>query len=188
MDTRWFNKVAAEFKPRLLEYAGQPITYVEIGCWQGASASWVAQNVLTHPDSVGIGIDHYPVNRRQSQASMNQAKQIAVDALQPFKNWSWIHQPSIQALKAMDDSLMIDVLYIDGRHDADRVLMDFVLAWDHLKVGAGIIFDDYSIGMRKPFPHVPEAIEAIKIAFEGLVEVWGKPNKQFALKKIALNN
>jgi len=88
----------------------------------------------------------------------------------------------------MDDSLMIDVLYIDGRHDADRVLMDFVLAWDHLKVGAGIIFDDFSIGMRKPFPHVPEAIEAIKIAFEGLVEVWGKPNKQFALKKIALNN
>jgi len=47
-----------------MEFAGQPITYVEIGCWEGMSASWVAENVLTHEDSRGYGIDPYEELKR----------------------------------------------------------------------------------------------------------------------------
>ena len=183
MDRRWFKRVSTDLCPRLLEFAGKPITYVEIGCWEGASALWTAQNILTHKDSLGFGIDPYTVPRRHSNGTMDGHKKVAVDALKPFKNWTWIHKPSNQVLRRWRRP--IDLLYIDGRHEAAWALADFILAWPYLTIGAGVIFDDYRIGIRKNFPHVPEAVESVLTSFDGLVEPWGEPNKQFYLKKIA---
>jgi predicted O-methyltransferase YrrM len=149
--------------------AGRPITYVEIGCWEGASALWMAENVLTHPNSRGFGIDPYAAMLpRHDQNSMDERRDIAARQLQSHRNWTWIRRPSLEALRTWKEP--IDCLYIDGYHDGPHPLMDFVLAWPHLNVGSVVIFDDYAIGDRKGFPCVVESVHAVQSTFATLVE------------------
>ena len=42
----WFAGVRREFAHAASRFKGQPITYVEIGCWCGDSAKWVMDNIV----------------------------------------------------------------------------------------------------------------------------------------------
>jgi len=55
----WFRRRnQATFEEYVLPmWAGKPITYLEIGVYEGQSLTWMMQNVLTHPDSRAVGID-----------------------------------------------------------------------------------------------------------------------------------
>lgn len=181
-DTRWFNKVRKEFRPLLLPFAGEPITYVEIGVWEGTSAHWVCSNILTHPDSRGYGIDPYPEmrRRRHPQSQMDERYERTKEYLAVFPNFMLIRETSRDALT--DWGTPIDVLYVDGRHECMEVCLDFVQAWPWLKVGSLVIFDDYGIGNRKEkkIPCVPQAIEALSLMFDGMIKPASVPNKQAA--------
>ncbi len=39
-----------------------------------------------------------------------------------------------------------DLIYVDGSHEAEDVLVDAVMAWRLLKVAGMVIFDDYGLG------------------------------------------
>lgn len=43
-----------EFSRYTLDLSAAPVSYVEIGCWAGASAEWVCRKILQHPDIVSI--------------------------------------------------------------------------------------------------------------------------------------
>lgn len=183
------------------------MVYVEIGCWAGANAEHVARTYLTHPQSVGIGIDPYPEDR--AKYNVDEIKQFAADRINPIMGmrWRWIYEPSAQALRDFDqwcgrlnyteaddgpfwDTALrcydIDLLYIDGAHDAPAVLQDFVLAWPMLRVGSVVIFDDYSPDKHSlKAPHVAEAWKAILLCFGSRVRVLQEPNRQAALKIVA---
>ncbi len=170
----WFDAVRREFRPRAMEFAGKPITYVEIGCWEGVSAAWVAKEILTHPESRGFGIDPYQEMRKVTQEQMTQIRELAHRSVVPHHSgqWTWIEQPSIDVLTGWDHG-EIDLLYIDGHHTSMNVILDFALCWPYLKVGSGVIFDDYAIGGRQGPHGVPEAITAIDIAFGNALIPWG---------------
>ena len=159
----WFGRVQEEFCPLVLPFAGKPIQYVEIGVWTGNSARYVCENVLTHPDARGVGIDHYPPDHKRTQAETFAIRDEAARNLAPFPKWQFIYEPSQTALRKWDGP--IDLLYIDGDHNAPGALGDFCLAWPFLTPGAVVIFDDYGIGKKYRSPHVPAAVEAVKIAF-----------------------
>lgn len=180
MSTRWFRHVQNEFMTRFDEFAGKPCTYVEIGCYAGASAEWVCDNVLTHAYSKGYGIDPYHELRKYNISRITNIKDIAVERLAPYENWEWIFQPSQVALRTFTEP--IDVLYIDGLHESWCALQDFVLAFPLLKDGSVVIFDDYGIGMRKRLPHVPEAVAAVLIAFDGMIEPLPNNRRQYACR------
>lgn len=166
----WFNKVRREFSRYVKPCIGRPITYVEIGCWIGGSAEYVARTVLTHPESRGYGIDPYaPMGKRHPPAQMLQVQATAHAALAPYSDrWTWIQARSQDVLRDWDRG-PIDLLYIDGSHYAHDALLDFCYAWPHLQVGSVVIFDDYGIGVRNRvkmnIPDVPDACEAVLSAF-----------------------
>ena len=182
----WFRKVKHEFMPRVLEFAGEPITYVEIGCWMGASAMRVASEVLTHPESHGYGIDPYEeltkgmvecavvkhTGERMEQVVMKTAHEQLTKAVGDRDNWTWIRERSQYALSHWQYG-DIDLLYIDGLHNTMTVVSDFCLAWPFLKEGSGVIFDDYKLGSERGVGSVPEAITAIDIAWGNLLTPWG---------------
>lgn len=186
-DSRWFRRVANEFCPLMSPFAGTPVNYVEIGCWEGASAEWVARNILTHPESRGFGIDPYDGVHvlRHSDEVMQSRCEIAARRLAFCDRWQWIRSTSQQALRSW--MTPIDILYIDGQHEAPYVLADFVLAWPHLRVPGLVIFDDWAIGLRKRFPCVPEAVRAIERTFAGLVEPARPYGRQAALRILKKN-
>lgn len=174
---RWFRRTRKEFTPLLLPFSGKPVTYVEIGCWAGACAEWVAMNVLkTHPESQGFGIDPYwpdkpkhPVDRIKQRA----AERIAATGVK----WTWIYQPSTTGLIALRPLLgqqTIDVLYIDGDHSGHGVVQDFALAWPMLRPGSVVIFDDWLVRRSHAEPHVVQAVEAIRLAWGDLVAPTGQ--------------
>jgi len=171
----FFRLVSRRFGKVVKRHAGKPTTYVEIGCWHGGSAAYVAEHVLsTHVDSVGYGIDPYGHNRKHDPDKIEEIRleAHAVVAATGFQNWNWIRKPSIEALSnwvPLTGGQEIDCLYIDGRHEAFCAVLDFALAWPWLKPGATVIFDDYGIGTRKHFPHVPEAVDAIEHTFGNLL-------------------
>lgn len=197
---KWFHKTKDEFCPIFQRFKGKPILYVEIGCFAGAACSWVASNVLSeHPDAWGIGIDPYPPDGRRTPEQIEAVKQHAAGLLKPYEDagkWRWYYRDSVAALRGLDrwalencpkaadlpSGLIIDCLYIDGLHLAHGALLDFCMAWEYLRPGSVAIFDDFGIGKRKTERHVPEAVEAIKIAFGDKIKQIGYGPKQVSFE------
>jgi hypothetical protein len=176
----WFNRVKHEFIPRVMPYAGKPITYVEIGVWQGITARWMCEKILTHPQSHGIGIDPYLKVGRHTPEQMLEVKRKAEENLAPYGQWSWLFADSKRAMRRWRRP--IDILYLDGMHEAPQVMQDFALAFPYMREGGLVIFDDFEIGQRKRVPCVPEAVAAILIAFDGAIEPLEGNVLQFACR------
>lgn len=191
--SRWFGKVRREFSAVTKSFAGQPITYVEIGVWAGESAEWVCRNILTHPESRGIGIDPYLPDPVRAGHPVESVKRWAAERLSFMgSRWQWIYEPSrqglINTLPRLLDGQKIDIFYIDGDHHSDAALADFVLGWPHLRPGSVVIFDDYTVRFKKKHPHVKETWEAVLIAWKGLVEPIGEHRWQRALRVVKVEH
>lgn len=158
------------FKKHAIEFAGKPIIYVEIGLWVGACAEWTYRNVLTHPNSFGYGIDPFFGRPDLSDFVL---KRMAVPRFIVYTEPSW-------NVLTRWSSGSIDLLYIDGDHSATGALSDWVAAWPLLRVGAGIIMDDFTPRV----PGVPLAIAAIEACYHGKIERWGVQGYQVAFKKV----
>lgn len=169
----WFGRVRREFAAATRGFAGRGIVYVEIGCWAGASAEWACRNLLADPDSCGVGIDPYLPDPKHNAAEVERIQLFAkVRVAATEVPWEWMPIPSATALRGPLQSLLngraIDILYVDGCHDADAVLADFVLAWPLLRAGSVVIFDDVGrTPCRHGSPHVREAVEAVALC-------WGR--------------
>lgn len=181
----WFSGVRRSFARYLKPYAGRPITYVEIGNWCGDSALWVCENVLTHKASLGIGIDPYMPMGKHDEDRIEQVYEYMQHQLGAYRaagRWRHIRDKSQNVLRDWNVewcSRKIDVLYIDGAHEAHSALLDFCYAFPLLKKGSLVIFDDYSIGLRKGVPHVPQAVDAVLSCFSPFVELLGKGRQAY---------
>jgi hypothetical protein len=185
----WFNKSGREFQALVKPFAGKPITYVEVGVWKGDSAAWMCENVLTHPDAIGYGFDPYPTDPKHGQAEIDQIKLEVSQRLSKYVTPGRLPRFVLNFYAATDprnglpdESLEIDLLYLDGDHTAGAVVCDWCAAWPLLKVGTVVIFDDWGIGKRKHHRHVPEAFEAIKLAFHDMVDVIHEGPLQAAVR------
>ena len=84
-----------------------------------------------------------------------------------------------------------DLIYIDGSHTAADVLIDAVLAFQLLRVGGVMIFDDYLWSMEPalsvdPLNMPKPAIDAFAAIFLRKTRVLpGLPNAQCYVEKIA---
>ena len=177
----WFGRTFKEFSRAVEPYRGQPIHYVEVGCWLGDSAVWMCEEILTHPDATGTGIDPYQDDYKRGS---NEAVRLeAQERLSKFKQWNWIIGKSQDALR-MWPGTKIDLLYLDGSHIAHDVLADFVFAFPHLKKGSTIIFDDWGVSRRKKdgIARVDVAVAAIQSCFAPFVEAASTGMTQAVLR------
>jgi predicted O-methyltransferase YrrM len=129
----WFSGNIDVWKAVLGPLKGKPdLRYLEVGVYEGRSFFWMLENILTHPSSRLTGIDIALPDRLVSNIKLSgQTDRITM-----------IVGPSQTELKKLPVE-SFDLIYIDGSHMADDVLVDSVLAWQLLKVGGVIIFDDY---------------------------------------------
>lgn len=193
----WFDKTFNEFQKLVLPFAGKPITYVEVGVWKGDSAAWMCENVLTHPEAIGYGFDPYLPDAKHSKAEVNA---IEIEADKRLKQYV-SKTPDGMEFRKFDLQVMdsvtglrnfcrvtgqhlsnIDLLYLDGDHTAGAVVCDWCAAWPLLKVGSVVIFDDWGVGKRKHHRHVPEAFDAIVLAFADMIDVIHQGPKQAAVR------
>jgi len=187
----WFRRHANEFIPIVQRFAGKPICYVEVGTWTGDSAEWVAAHILTHKHARGHGIDPYLFDVKHSQEEVDSVKQRAWSRLSGAMDrgqWRWWYEDSKKVLRDHAEAFApIDILYLDGSHDAWDIVQDFSLAWPMLKSGSVVIFDDLTplITRHRHTPHVKEAFEAIQLAWGNKLNVLNYGPKQGAVQVVS---
>lgn len=129
----WFTHNIPTWETHLKPFVHYPNVHgLEIGSFEGMSACWLLDHVLTHPLAKLTCIDLY----FQESFEINVAQTGAVQKL--IKRVGDSHQ-----ILARLPSETFDFVYIDGCHLADHVQRDATLAWRLLKPGGLMIFDDY---------------------------------------------
>ena len=165
--SNWFTWNIPVWERALAEFKGRPgLKYLEIGLFEGRSALWMLENILTHPTARMIGIDIFtgPVKDRYLT---NIQRAGAEEKIQTVVEKSQV------ALRRLPLN-SFDVIYIDGSHVPEAVLEDAVLSWGLLKDEGVLIFDDYRWFRHAPgddtdFPKL--AIDAFLRCFEGHFDV-----------------
>ena len=133
----WVTDNSASWERVLSGFKGKAnIHALEIGSFEGRSALWFLENVLTDPTAsmtcVDIWAGGYEKLFDENIKAYGQPNKLVK-----------VKSRSDEALRKLDRD-RFDFIYIDGSHMAKDVLVDAVLAWDLLKPGGYIIFDDYN--------------------------------------------
>jgi hypothetical protein len=152
----YFTQHIPVWEKALQAYKGRPdVRYLEVGIFEGQSALWMLENVLTDPTARLTGLDPFsdPVYER-IERSMNQTyKEVFYSNLRA--SGSEYKAQIIEGYSQVELRKLpleyFDIVYIDGSHFSPDVLEDAIQSWRLLKEGGVLILDDYGldVGMRR---------------------------------------
>lgn len=142
----WVTPHTKEWEKDLQELKGRPgVRALEIGCFEGQSACWFLDNILTHPTSRLICVDPFAVPMAtillrffEARFDENIAASGAADRVTKLIGPSQVVVRTLQPAQ-------FDFIYVDGSHKVGDVLQDAVLAWTVLRPGGIVMFDDYAL-------------------------------------------
>ncbi|WP_340645947.1 class I SAM-dependent methyltransferase [Phenylobacterium sp.] len=185
----------------------KPRKILEIGSFEGRSTVWMVECCsiaaqgdieIWCVDTWGGGIEHQKGG--EIETSMPDVEQrfdrnievargttphtVEINKLKTFSNLA------LAKLIAEGKTEYFDLVYIDGSHQAPDVLMDAVMAFQVLKVGGLMIFDDYLWSMDRPGTQdvlkMPKpAIDAFMNIFQRKMNIFmGAPIGQLYTRKI----
>jgi predicted O-methyltransferase YrrM len=127
----WFSGNIPIFEKHLSRYKGEPCRFLEIGSHEGRSATWLLDNVLTHPaahlNAIDLVIQNVLVGNLQKSGG----------------DKTTLHEGVSCKLLRTFTFESFDFVYVDGSHTAIDVLEDAVLSFRLLKNGGIMAFDDY---------------------------------------------
>ncbi|CAN5623315.1 hypothetical protein BH10CHL1_BH10CHL1_41610 [soil metagenome] len=155
---RFWQQYLAEF------YGRADVHMLEVGSYEGRSAIWFLENLLTHPGSSITCIDkaYKAVFDRNIQCTGFADKVIKMTG-------------QSQELLVTLSPQQYDIIYIDGSHWAANVWADALGCWPLVKTGGVIIFDDYRWQIHRPPEERPkQAIDRFLAEFQTQIEVLHK--------------
>lgn len=186
----WFTLGQNVLSQHLGHLKGQEnLVFMEIGSFEGRSAIWFLENLLTGKNCGIICIDTF-----QGSNEFNQQR-VTVDGLEdrflgnmkPFKDkYQLIKGSSQYVLRSHDYDGKLDLVYIDGSHEASDVLEDLCLSYRAIKKGGYLVLDDYMWNHNNlPSYQSPKiAIDAFMQCFKRKVKVVWVSWKVVILQKI----
>ncbi len=120
------------------------INYLEIGSWQGVSSVFMLD---TFKNLYATCVDTWEGSDEDRSTSQTLASiETKFDSnTQPYtKRITKVKSTSFNFFSSNSYQKKFDVIYIDGSHHADDVLIDGLKAFQLLKKGGLLIFDDYT--------------------------------------------
>ena len=151
----WFDEVIrADWERLTYSLRGKKLRVLEIGSFEGASTTWILDNLMSHPESTLTSVDTFEGGMEHQEAG--QADEYNIASLES-RFWANVAKcENVGRLKVMkaksDDALLelrrqcakFDFVYIDASHVAIDVLHDAVLSWRMLNVHGMMVFDDFT--------------------------------------------
>jgi hypothetical protein len=118
------------------------INSLEIGSWEGRSSLFILENLpmttLTCVDTWGGADEHQDLINLSSIENLFDSNTKAYsNRLKKFKGTSF------KFFNTYSEAEKFDLIYIDGSHFVNDVLIDALKGFEHLNVGGIMIFDDY---------------------------------------------
>jgi lipopolysaccharide biosynthesis glycosyltransferase/predicted O-methyltransferase YrrM len=161
---------------------------LEVGSWEGRSATFLLTSPLCAKGGSIICIDHFDLFT--TPAGKERYKKVLHNLSltdRPFRIIDKFSVPGLMALleeAVKGETVGFDWLYIDGSHKADDTFLDAELAWRMANEGAVFIFDDYlwdSQPHDSPY-HPKPGIDAFMRLHKGEFEIISS-SYQMALRK-----
>ena len=190
-DEDWFSHNIPVWSVFLESFKGKPkLRFLEIGSYEGRSAEWLCDNVLTGEGSELHCVDTFEGGQEHTAAQT----QGLFDRFQKrvFRHLECgriavIKGRSIEVLSALVASKCSGTyhfIYVDGSHTSRDVLGDAVLAWQLLAPGGGIVFDDYTWDAYQEADQNPRmAIDAFMACFTQECRVVLRTNQVWLQKR-----
>jgi predicted O-methyltransferase YrrM len=191
----WFSHVEPVWGEIL--YRFPPTRLLEIGSYEGRSACFLIERLAVNRpielhcvDTWEGGIEHDRGAMSSVEARFDSNIAIARQRVRCSVNFFKHKARSSDALArllANGARERFDLIYVDGSHQAPDVLTDAVLAFQLLKVGGVLIFDDYVWSMEDDdFYQMPKpAIDAFVNIHRRKLKLLQKPLYQLYLEKTA---
>lgn len=164
------------WKQWLARFIGRPVNALELGSFNGTSAVWLLQHILTHPDSRLTCVDSLEGIPSLPELKEDRLRGIFFENTKP-----WSQQVRLIAGRTTEvlplmvhQGLRFDFFYIDASHIARDVLFDAVLCYQLSKEGSVIIFDDYDLQWTLEELPCRVGVDAFLSAHDKYVRVIGK--------------
>lgn len=182
--TDWFSQHKPNWLRWLAEFKDKPCNALEIGSFEGRSALWLCDAILTHPESRLTCVDAYnPSFSPSIAATINQAKANFLHNTKSLREEGKItHFCMTSQEYLLNTPASFDLIYVDGCHKSSAVLTDAVLCWPKLRKQGLMIFDDYLWHNEPRGPK--EAIDAFILCFEPALAIVEK-GYQVCIRKTA---
>jgi len=159
--TDWVTHAAPQWLEHLSRFKGLPIDILEIGTYEGRAACWFADNIMQHSDATLTSVDPSPRLMTTGQAywrynlTYAQLHQCALVERTSDLFFSICHHK-------------YHVIYVDGDHWGGSVVKDGINAWNALRVGGVLIFDDYLwTGAHETHEQPKAAIDYLLSLYQG---------------------
>ena len=190
----WASKLRRTLQKDLLPLRDMPMKYLEIGVYEGHSMYVMLKTFLLHPDSMAYGIDPWeiaPMNAKRfprneiGEAKIKSIEDRARANLEPFGSKAvLIKARSSEYLSTKPfPNESLDVIYIDGVHEHEACLNDSHIAWDLLKYGGFMVWDD--VMARTTKGQIKRVVEEI-IKEKGAECIVLKMANQALIKKVKI--
>jgi predicted O-methyltransferase YrrM len=179
----WHSRHVPNWLRFLAYLRGKPLSYLEVGSFEGQSAVWMLKSVLTHEGSSATLIDSFEKDDGFLDVELEQT--FARNMLTWMSKITVLRTRSLSALTRLYcNSRVFDVIYVDGSHRATHVLEDLCLSWNMLTPGGLLIADDYQWnGNPAPYGKPELAIDCFCKTYEPEVEVLHRGVQVFIRKK-----
>lgn len=153
----WTKSRAATWRQWLGVFAGKdPIHGLEVGTFEGRSACWFLDHVLTGLNSIITCIDDWSAPWFDGPST--EARFDANTAGRAVRKIKAVSRVALSQLAI--ENARFHFVYVDGDHSAAECLADLCQAWPLIVPGGVLIADDYTFtSPNRPIPPKP-AIDA----------------------------
>lgn len=143
----WFAGTAqSNFAQYLNEYKGKDVSFLQLGAYTGDASVWLAENILTNIDSSLTDVDTWEGSDEGVHHTFDWDDVLSVYSFKtmPYQNIFMFISTTDRFFATNDETF--DFIYVDADHTAKAVYTDGVNAWNALKPGGILAFDDYLWG------------------------------------------
>lgn len=178
----WFSHNIPHWRKWLSPFYGKDhIVAVEVGSWEGRSAKYICDNILTGQDCRLHCIDTFQGSAENANdpATPNIEQRFRHNLAAELKSGQvevHVGMSHVHLARLATQGLQADFIYIDGSHEAPDVLVDACLAWNMLKPGGVMIFDDYR------WNKFPERERCPKLAIDSFMQCFVRRYKLLGIE------
>lgn len=135
----WFDEVIrVDWEQLTQPLRGKKLQVLEIGCFEGASTTWILDNLMSHPESTLTSVDTFEGGmEHQEDDKANEYDITSVEGRFRANIAKCEHVGKLDVMKARSDDALVelrgkrahfDFIYIDASHVAIDVLHDAVMS------------------------------------------------------------